>query len=407
MDGLEPGDFRSLDDLDRLPFTTAGDVRREGTRMLCVGAGEVERIVTLRTSGTTGDPKRICFSAADQELTLDFFHHGMSVLVDPGDRVLILLPGERPGGVGDLLRRALARLDVEGVVHGPVMDAQEALDALRGGPFDAVVGIPVQVLGLARRDALAGDPVRLKSVLLSTDHSPDRLVRAIESAWGCRVFDHYGTTEMGLGGGVECEAHAGYHLREADLLFEVVDPESGVLLPDGEYGEVVFTTLTREAMPLLRYRTGDRSRFVPAACPCGSQLSVLERVRTRLAGRVRLGSGDVLDLAAVDEVLFALSGVLDVRASVAGASSVAGDGAAATLKVDILAAGAEDDRSAFERRAGRALAAVPSIAGAIFADQLVVEVSATCGPWTGSDGTAKRTLSQAHSPEVRYERDPR
>jgi len=401
LDGLEPGDIRSLEDLARLPFTTADDVRREGMRLLCVGAGDVERIVTLTTSETTGAPKRIHFSAADQELTLDFFHRGMSVLVDPGDRVLILLPGERPGGVGDLLRRALARMDVEGVVRGPVTDAQEALGALGDGRFDAVVGIPVQVLGLARRDALAGDPVRLKSVLLSTDHAPEALVRAIESTWGCRVFDHYGTTEMGLGGGVECEAHAGYHLREADLLFEVVDLDNGVALPDGEYGEVVFTTLTREAMPLLRYRTGDRSRFVPAACPCGSRLRVLERVRTRLAGRVRLGSGAVLDLAAMDEALFALPNVLDVHAGVAGASSVAGDGAAATLKIDILVAGTEDDRCAFERRAGRALAEVPAVAGAVYAHQLVVEVAATDGPWTGTNGTMKRMLSQAHSPEVR------
>ena len=400
LDGLEPGDLRSLDDLARLPFTTAEDVRREGMRLLCVGAGDVERIVTLPTSGTTGDPKRICFSAADQELTLDFFHHGMSVLVDPGDRVLILLPGERPGGVGDLLRRALAKMDVEGVVHGPVMDAQETLGALRDGRFDAAVGIPVQVLGLARRDALAGDPVRLKSVLLSTDHAPDMLVRAIESAWGCRVFDHYGTTEMGLGGGVECEAHAGYHLREADLLFEVVDPESGAPLPDGEYGDVVFTTLTREAMPLLRYRTGDRSRFGAADCPCGSRLRLLDKVRARLAERLRLGSGAVLDLAAVDEALFALPDVLDVHVGVAGASSVAGVDVATTLKVDILAAGAEDDRRALERRASRAVAAVPAIAGATRAGRLVVEVAVTNSPWTGSDGTAKRMLSQAHSPEV-------
>ena len=100
-------------------------------------------------------------------------------------------------------------------------------------------------------------------MLLSTDQAPAPLVAAIEQAWGCRVFDHYGTTETGLGGGVECEAHDGLHLREADLLFEVVEPATGRSLPDGEEGEIVFTTLTREAMPLIRYRTGDLGRLLP------------------------------------------------------------------------------------------------------------------------------------------------
>ena len=128
---VQPGDLESLDDLARLPLTTADDVRAHGMRLLCVHPGEVDRIVTLPTSGTTGEPKRIHFTVADQELTLDFFHRGMSVLVRPGQRVLILLPGERPGSVGDLLRRGLAQMEVEGVVHGPIVDPVLALRELR------------------------------------------------------------------------------------------------------------------------------------------------------------------------------------------------------------------------------------------------------------------------------------
>jgi phenylacetate-coenzyme A ligase PaaK-like adenylate-forming protein len=383
---VPPGEPRSLADLARLPFTAADDIRAEGPRMLCVPSGEVDRIVTLPTSGTTGQPKRIHFTAADQELTLDFFHHGMSVLVLPGQRVLILLPGERPGSVGDLLRRGLERMDVEGVVHGPVTDPAQALRVLRAGDFDCIVGIPVQVLGLARRDAASGAPVTLESVLLSTDQAPRSLVAAVEGAWGCRVFDHYGTTEMGLGGGVECEALDGYHLREADLLFEVVDPGSGAPVPDGEYGEIVFTTLSREAMPLVRYRTGDRGRFLTEPCPCGTSLRRLERVRARYCGRARLRSGGVVCQAAVDEPLFALSPVLDVRAALRHEPD------ADVLDVEVLAPGAG---AALLERATAALEAAPDLAGAVTAGRLRIELAVTPSPWPQGVGTAKRTLVES------------
>ena len=81
---------------------------------------------------------------------------------------------------------------------------------------------------------------------------------------------------------MECRARNGYHLREADLFFEVVDPVSGSPVPDGTPGEVVFTTLTRRAMPLIRYRTGDVAAMLPGPCACGSPLRRLSRIAGRL-----------------------------------------------------------------------------------------------------------------------------
>ena len=101
----------SPDDVTQLPFTTARDLEDGWKRFVCVPLDAIARMVTLSTSGTTGEPKRLAFAYADLERTLDFFAHGISVLVRPGDTVLILLPGaERPDGVTDLLIRALPRI---------------------------------------------------------------------------------------------------------------------------------------------------------------------------------------------------------------------------------------------------------------------------------------------------------
>ena len=132
---------------------------------------------------------------------------------------------------------------------------------------------------------------RIKSVLLSGDHVTPAMRAAIEQAWDCRVFEHYGSTEVGLGGAVQCRAHAGLHVREADLLFEVIDPATGQTLPDGAEGELVVTTLTRRGMPLIRFRTGDLVRMAAEPCACGSVLRCVERVIGRKDERVGSGGG--------------------------------------------------------------------------------------------------------------------
>lgn len=310
-----PTGLQDLDGFARLPFTTAEDIRSEPEAFLAVSRAEIARIVTLETSGTTRAPKRIFFTDQDLERTVDFFHHGMTTLVRPGQRVLILLPGERPASVGDLLRRALARMDVEGVVHGPVTDPGALVRRLAESPVDAMVGLPLQVLALARWP-LCGKTCRPKNVLLTADHVPLAVVDVLRQIWDCDVYQHYGMTETGLGGGVECAARDGCHLREADVYVEIVDPASGRPLPDGAPGEVVVTPLDRAGMPLVRYRTGDRARFLPGACPCGSVLRRLDRVEGRLAHRIELAPGHFLSLGDLDEAVLPLPGVVGLDARI-------------------------------------------------------------------------------------------
>ena len=96
---------------------------------------------------------------------------------------------------------------------------------------------------------------------------------------------HYGMTETGLGGAVSCSSHAGYHIREADLYFEIIDPETGQRQPDGKRGEIVFTTLNRRGMPLIRYRSGDISQILVQKCPCGSIIRRFGNIEDRGCGK--------------------------------------------------------------------------------------------------------------------------
>jgi len=385
--GLGAGWPASLAQLAELPFTTSDDLREHGERLLCVSQDEVERVVTLRTSGTTAAPKRLWFTRPDQESTLDFFEAGMSTLVGPDDRVLILFPGELPGSVGELLARALERLRATPLLHGPIRDLRATLrEAGRSRPT-SVVGAPTHVLALhayAQAVAEGQGPLRLRTALLTADHVPESIVRRLRS-FGCEAFEHYGMTEMGLGCAVDCGAHAGYHLRETALYLEIVDPVSGEVLPEGTPGEVVFTTLDRRGMPLLRYRTGDLSRFVPDRCPCGTTLRRLERVCSRVGAlAVPCGRQARVTLPALEEVLFALPGLVDFTAAVSRA------GRRSRLVVE--ARGVDGKDGALLLAVERALRSIPEIRDAEREGALQVSASAHSIEERPSMGLGKRAI---------------
>jgi len=227
----------------------------------------------------------------------------------------------------------------------------------------------------------------LKSVLLTMDHVPQAIVRAVEASWGCEVYNHYGMTEMGLGGGVECQARRGYHLREADLYLEIIDPINGSTVPEGEYGEIVFTTLTRRGMPLVRYRTGDISRFIPGDCPCGAGLRTLEKVRGRISNTLDLGNGHCLKMADLDEALFPIDGVWNFTASLSHESKMD------CLHVEVWGTG--------ETRVDvvqQAVDGIPAVQAARVAGQLdVVSMVRKEGPFELS-GPAKRMIVDRRTP---------
>lgn len=384
--GLPDGFPDRLEDLAQAPLTTSQDLRLHHLSMLCVSLNQVARVVTLRTSGTTAQPKRVYFSDSDLELTLDFFHNGMSTMVEPGGCTLILLPGATPDSVGDLLARALARMQVRALIHGPLGDPGAALAQAEACGADCLVGIPVQVLALAEHPKAGRLRGAVRSVLLTTDYVPQALAARIRKAWDCEIFEHYGMTETGLGGGVDCRAHAGYHLRGADLYYEVVEPKSGAPLPPGREGELVVSSLTRQAMPLLRYRTGDWGRLLPEnACPCGGVTPRLDRVTGRLANHIRLAGGEPLPMCLLDEALFAVPGVMDYRARLHAEGQ--------TQRLELIVQTRADESTELTRKVKRAANAVPLLRQRLSAGGMSLgPISLTAAAWS-SGGSTKRAFN--------------
>lgn len=282
-DKLKGVSFHNMETFSRnVPFTMPEELSARGEEMICVPQSRISRIVTLQTGGSSGFPKRVYFTQEDQALTSDFFAHGFPIFLGPEDCLMIFMPSQTPGSVGDLIRRGVSHIGATvigpGLIDGS-LTYDRAAQLIEEYHATSIVGLPSQMQQLAR--TLPSPKHQIDSVLLSGDYVPQHVVDELKQTWQCWVFEHYGMTEMGLGGAEGCGLGRGYHIREVDLYMEIIDPESGTVLPDGEWGEIVFTTLTRRGMPLIRYRTGDISRILTEPCPCVSVLRRLDRVRDR------------------------------------------------------------------------------------------------------------------------------
>lgn len=282
-----------LEDFENLPFATPEELRERAMDFLCVKPGEISRIVTLDTGGSTGKPKRVYFTEEDQQLTVDFFENGMQLMADSSDKILILMPAKVPGSIGKLLAEGLKNFGAEAIEYGlPEMspgrtdeenesEANKLLELIKTEEITGVVALPTHMEMLAEYNDSKKRGCILKWALLSAEYVAEEAVQRIEDSFGCKVYEHYGMTEMGLGCAVSCGFGEGYHVREADIYIEIIDPQTGKSVPDGQIGEIVFTTLTRKGMPFIRYRTGDYSRWIPKDCACGSILKRLDKVGPR------------------------------------------------------------------------------------------------------------------------------
>ncbi|NWF77442.1 MAG: AMP-binding protein [Chloroflexi bacterium] len=317
--GIEPSEVQSLADLAKLPLTDPKELAENPLRFVCVPLGDVTRVITFTSSGTTGPQKRIFFSEKDIEVMTDFMGAGMSVVATSDDVVQIMLPKGMVLGQSDLLAQGVKKMGATPVVTGIEPTPEEQIQAIKRHGSTVLFCETLRLNRITVEARKNHDLTKLgvKVLFLTSNYLSDSMRANLQSAWNCEVFTHYGLTEMGLGVAVECSAHNGYHFNEADLLAEIIDPETGEVLPEGEEGELVFTTLTREAMPLIRYRTHDISRLSSKPCTCGiTALKRLDKVTRRLESVVRIGDGDEIYPAMFDEALYTIPDIVGYEVSV-------------------------------------------------------------------------------------------
>jgi phenylacetate-CoA ligase len=277
----DSSDVASLEDLERIQFATKSDLRENYPfGLLAVPREELVRLHA--SSGTHGKPTVVGYTAADLENWTELMARSMTMAgVRPG--MLIHNAngyGLFTGGLG--FHQGGERI---GATVVPVSGGQTARQAMLLADLGAEVLVATPSYSLVIAQALEGRASRLQLGLFGGEPWTEGLRAQIESALpGLRAVNFYGLSEMcGPGVATEClEQRDGLHVQEDHFLVEVIDPDSGVRVAPGEEGELVFTTLTKEAMPLIRYRTRDFGRLVSEPCACGRSTARITGLRGRV-----------------------------------------------------------------------------------------------------------------------------
>jgi phenylacetate-CoA ligase len=281
--GISPGDIASLADLKRLPFTRKTDLRDHYPFGLF--ARPRDTLARLHaSSGTTGKPTVVGYTAADLDTWADLMARSLACGgTRPGDLVHNAYGyGLFTGGLG--AHYGAERLGATVVpMSGGSTERQIALIMDFGARvLCATPSYALAIAELAEKQGVDLTKSTLDIGMFGAEPWSDGMRREIEARLGLKAIDIYGLSEiMGPGVACECECQAGLHGWEDHFLFEVIDPETGAPVPEGSAGELVITTLTKEALPMLRYRTRDITKITTAACDCGrTHLRIL-----RITGR--------------------------------------------------------------------------------------------------------------------------
>jgi phenylacetate-CoA ligase len=281
--GLTPESIRSLDDIAKLPFTVKTDLR--DTYPTGLFASSMQEIVRLHaSSGTTGKPIVVAYTKEDIDVWTSVVVRCLAGCgLHQGDIVQIAYGyGLFTGGLG-------AHYGAEAlgatVIPASGGNADRQIMLLKDFGVTALCCTPTYFLHLIDRAAELGVDLKelpLRAGVFGAEPWTESMRTHIESKSNIEAFDIYGLSEIiGPGVGCECHQHHGLHIFEDHFYPEIIDPETGVTLPDGVEGELVLTTLSKQAMPMIRYRTRDITMILPGQCECGRTLRRINRIGRR------------------------------------------------------------------------------------------------------------------------------
>jgi len=306
--GVTPDDIRSLADLQRLPFTTADDLR-EGYPMPLLSVPEEQVVRIHASSGTTGKKKVLAYTQKDIDDWVHFFARCYEMAgLSAADRVQIAVGyGIWTAGVGFQL--GCERLGAMAIPVGPGnIDLQcQFLMDLQPTVMCCTASMGLLMAEEIKRRGLK-DRINLKKMIFGSERSSDAMRMRIKELLGLEdMFDITGMTELyGPGTGLDCDRHEGIHYWADYYLLELLDPDTLTPVAPGEVGEMVITTLCKEAAPLIRYRTRDLTRAVKDRCSCGSVLPMHDRILGRSDDMIIYRAVNIYP-GQVDEILSQIS----------------------------------------------------------------------------------------------------
>jgi phenylacetate-CoA ligase len=320
--GINPSDVKSLADLPKIPFTTPANLAEVPYKLLSVSLTKVDRVFTRVTSGTSGQPKKVFFTGDDLEIITDGMAAIMNTafsssgLATQGCVIQIFLANGTPMSQVSLVARGVEKMGGLPVAGDITADTEEQIKAIKEARPVMLMGSAFRIHRITQEARQSHNLAKIgvKIIFITSEYLSPSMRRNLRDSWKAEVYHHYGMTEAGLAAAIECQAHDGFHFNEADFLFEVVDPSTGEVLKESEEGELVFTTLSREGMPLIRYRTGDISRLIHDPCKCGAcTLGRIGMITKRVGLIATIGQGKQIYPALFDDVLYAFPNLIDYR----------------------------------------------------------------------------------------------
>jgi len=310
--GVRLRNLRSPEVLRRIPFTTSSDIAEHPEDYFCVAPGEL--IHVLSTSGTKGVPKKVYLTADDFDRQVQLIATQLRGL--PGaTRAAVTFNTEFPTwSAGPVARRGVEAAGMFGILAGARRSVPEQIQLIKEYEINTLLGLPAYIHRITVEAAEDLRRLGVRYILLGAQPWTEEFRRMLEAAWGAKVIDVYGSTECVYGIAAECIRRNGLHIPETDLRVEIIKSTSGEVLPDGEEGEVVVTTLSRRGMPLVRYRTGDLAHLLAGhlRCGCGLPLRKMSRVRGRVDDVIILGGENVYP-DEFDRALLSVPGVTDYQ----------------------------------------------------------------------------------------------